>query len=235
MLNGIDVSNLQGSAFDWAPYRGRIQFAGIKVSEGTGFADPDAARNMAQAKADGIVRMAYHFLRPAQHGGQQADYFLHLARLAGLGPGDLVMVDVEVADNLSAAQVSGCAADFAARVHAAVGAWPVAYTMQSFAEGGYCASLGMCPSFIANPSHVQLPSPIGPWHLVSFEQTGQRGVDTDVFYGDLAELAKLAILHPAPKPRITQEQAKAAIAGIEEDLANLTARTALLAAYAAQG
>jgi hypothetical protein len=34
---------------------------------------------------------------------------------------------------------------------------------------------------------------IGPWKQVSFEQTGQRGVDADVFYGDAAALAKLAI------------------------------------------
>ena len=231
-LNGIDVSNLQGASFDWAPYKGRIQFAFIKATEGTGFRDPDYARNRAQAHADGLTVGAYHYLHPSEPGAAQAHCFLGYADPK---PGELVMVDVETDDGLGPSPTSACAADFAATVHHATGAWPVAYTMQSYAEGGYCASLGLCPSFIANPSHVQLPSPIGPWHLVSFEQTGQRSVDVDVFYGDLAELGRLAIPHAPPKPRITQEQAKAAIAGIEGDLANLTARTALLAAYAAQG
>lgn len=199
-LNGIDVSNLQGAAFDWAPYKGRISFAGIKITEGTTFADADALRNMAQARSIGVVRMAYHFLHPGESAQAQAAFFLQHARAAGLGPGDLVMLDNEVADKLSPAQVADCAALWAHIVHADAGAWPVAYADQAMAENGSCAGLGDCPAFIANPSRVNLPSPIGPWRLVSFEQTGQRGVDTDVFYGDLAQLQKLAIPHPAPKP-----------------------------------
>lgn len=212
-LAGIDVSNLQGAAFDWEAYRGKISFAAVKVSEGLDYADPDAARNMAGAKGIGAVRMGYHFLHPSLHGGQQADYFLGLAKKAGLGPGDLVMADVEVTDGCTAAEISACAGLFAATVHAGTGAWPVAYTDQSFAETGCVASLGQCPAFIANPSNVALPSPIGPWRLVSFEQTGQRSVDTDVFYGDLGQLAKLAIPKSAPKPvPVSREQATEALA-----------------------
>lgn len=216
-LAGIDVSNWQGASFDWVSYRGKIQFAFIKASEGLNFTDPDFSRNWGQASAEGIVRGAYHFLRPTLPGSAQAHYFLSAVKTYGLGPGDLLMVDVEVADGCTPAEVSACAGEFAATVHAAEAAWPVAYTNQSFAEGGYVASLGECPSFIANPSHVTLANPLGPWHLVSFEQVGQRGVDTDVFYGDLAELAKLAVPHPAPKPpapapKVTQAEAEAAVA-----------------------
>lgn len=218
-LAGIDVSNLQGPAFNWPAERGHIAFAGIKISEGTGFEDADAARNVAQARANGIVPMGYHYLHPSQSGSAQAAYFVILARKAGIGPGDLVMLDNETNDgSLSAAQVADCAALFAHVVHQDFGAWPVAYADQDYAEHGYCAGLGMCPAFIANPSHVVLPSPIGPWGLVSFEQTGQRGVDTDVFYGDLAQLGKLAIPHPAapppkpPVPVVTRAEYTAAMA-----------------------
>lgn len=222
-LAGIDVSNYQGAQFDWAPYRGKIAFAFIKATEGLSYRDPDYARNVAQAHADGITVGSYHFLHPAESGAAQAHCFLGYADPA---PGELVMVDVETDDGLGPAATSACALDFAATVHHATGAWPVAYTMQSFAEGGYVASLGGCPSFIANPSQVQLPNPIGPWHLVSFEQTGQRGVDTDVFYGDAAELAKLAIPHPAPSPAprpplVTQAAAKAAVAAALAELAKV--------------
>ena len=213
-LAGIDVSNLQGNAFDWEAWKGKIAFAGIKVSEGLDYSDPDAPRNMAGAKGIGVVRMGYHFLRPSLSGAEQAAWFLEHARAAGLVPGDLVMLDVETADGCTVAEISACAGGFATALHAAVAAWPVAYTDQDFAETGCVASLGECPAFIANPSGVQLPDPIGPWHLVSFEQTGQRSVDTDVFYGDLAELAKLAI--PAaskPKPKLVSvEEATAALA-----------------------
>ena len=160
-LAGIDVSNNNG-AFDWEAWRGKITFAGIKISEGLTFADPDAARNMAGAKSIGVVRIAYHFLRPSLSGADQALWFLKLARAAGLAPGDLVMADAEDADGKTPAEVAACVSVFAAGVRA-IGAWPVVYTTQSFAEGGYVGSSGQCPAFIANPSHVGLPSPIGPW------------------------------------------------------------------------
>lgn len=213
-LAGIDVSNNNGAAFDWAAWKGKISFAGVKITEGLDFTDPDGARNMEGARGIGAVRIAYHFLHPSLSGAQQAAYFLGHAKAAGIGPGDLAMVDVEETDGRTVAEISACAGEFAAAVHAELGAWPVAYTEQSYAETGCTASLGSCPAFIANPSHVTLPSPIGPWRLVSFEQTGQRGTDTDVFYGDAAELARLAIPHPAaaPKATVTKEDATAALA-----------------------
>lgn len=233
-LAGIDVSNIQGASFDWTPWRGKIGFAFIKISEGTGFADPDAARNMAQARELGIIRGGYHYLHPAESAAAQAAYFIKLAKAAGLGPGDLVMADLETTDGLDDAGVSACAGEFAVAVRDELGAWPVSYTTQSFAEGGYCNSLGLTPAFLADPSHVGLPSPIGPWHLVSFEQLGQRGVDADAFYGDAAELGKLAVPQPRPAPApakpplVTQAQAKDALSA-------LIASAARLAVYVSEG
>ena len=43
VLNGIDVSNWQGN-FDWEPWRGKIQFAGVRITEGCYSADQYAAR-----------------------------------------------------------------------------------------------------------------------------------------------------------------------------------------------
>lgn len=201
-LPGIDVSNYQGSSFDWEPYRGRISYAFIKATEGLTFTDPDFDRNWSAATAIGIVRGAYHFLDPAVSGPQQADRFLTVANPR---EGDLIMVDVETTGNgqggqLSPAQVSDCAGGFADMARAKTGAWPVAYTTQNMAMGGYVASLGQCPAFIANPDQFPLTMPLGPWRFVSFEQIGVRGVDTDVFYGDLAQLGRLAVVHPVGPP-----------------------------------
>jgi lysozyme len=152
-LNGIDVSNNNGTV-DWAAWHGKIAFAGVKISEGLTFADPDAARNMAGARGIGVVRIAYHFLRPALSGSQQATYFLH-AKAAGLGPGDLVMADVETTDGLAAAEVSACAGEFATAVRDGIGAWPVSYTTQSFAETGSCTCDGLAMNAGVRPSELQ--------------------------------------------------------------------------------
>lgn len=227
-LAGIDVSAIgQGTAFDWVPYKGKIAFAYAKATEGTGFADPAFTRNYAQMRAEGIVPGAYHFLRPALDAIEQARHFLAVARPQ---PGDLMMLDVEVADGRSVAEVAKCAHDFCMEVRRVTRAWPACYTDISMAEAGYLAACSACPGWIANPSGRVLPSPIGPWHVVSFEQTGMRGVDTDVFHGTPAQLAALTVPHPAPpvttppppKPvAVTRAQAESALA--------------TLAAYVAQG
>lgn len=200
-LPGIDVSGIgQGATFDWNAWRGRIAFAFMKASEALTFRDPDFARNWGEAAKLGIVRGAYHFLHPGMSGAAQADFFLSVVDPR---PGDLVMMDAEISRDehgagMSPAAVSATVAAFADIVRAKTGAWPVAYTDQSMARAGYLASAGQCPAFIANPSQVQFPVPIGPWRLVSFEQVGQRGVDTDVFYGDIGELRRLTVSRPLP-------------------------------------
>lgn len=194
MLSGIDVSAAgQGPNFPWASYRGKIDFAGVKISEGLTFADPDAARNIAGARSIGVPVIGYHFVHASLGGAPQARWFLECCAKAGIRKGDLLAVDVEDGglDGLSATQMDLVAAGFANWVHPHQEAWPVCYTEISMAPA--LVHMGNCPVWPANPSQVQVPLPLGPWKSISFEQTGQRGVDLDVFYGDQAELAKLAI------------------------------------------
>lgn len=198
-LTGIDVSATgQGLDFDWAAWHGKIQFAYAKATEGTSFRDPAFAVNWAAMRSLGIVRGAYHFLHASIDGKAQAAYFLADARP---GPGDLLAVDVEQAglDGLSPADLWAQADAFSLAVRAATGCWPWAYTDISLTTSAP-SELGGQPLWLADPSAVPTPAPVGPWNLVTAEQTGQRGVDTDVFYGDLADLARLAV--PAPKPDV---------------------------------
>jgi lysozyme len=198
-IAGIDVSAIgQGASFDWAAERGTIGFAFAKASEGLTFDDPDFARNWADIKAEGIVRGAYHFGHPSLSAQEQAAYFLGIVKAQGLAAGDLLALDLEDADGLPAAAVAAWAVSFTAAVHAAVAAWPVVYANDSFILDGFCAGLGACPLWFADPSGLGLPH--GPWSLVSFEQTGVRGTDLDVFYGNAAQLAKLGVPAPAPAP-----------------------------------
>lgn len=193
-LNGIDTSAAgQGASFNWTPYRGKVQFAFTKISEGLTFADPDALRNIAQMRALGITPGGYHFLHAGLSGASQAEYFLQAAKRAGLGAGCLLAIDAEDGglDGCTPAEMENAAAEFVGELRRHFpGFWPELYTEISLAPA--FTSLGNCPLWLANPSGKTIKS-IGPWKQVSFEQTGQRGVDTDEFYGDAAALAKLTV------------------------------------------
>lgn len=204
---GIDVSNWQGPAFAWPEWRGKISFAFAKATENVNFEDPDYHRNLGGMMGIGVVPGAYHVLHGGSDGAAQARYFLSYAKPSA---GTLLMVDYEptTTDGRGATAMSDIGAAFADVVRSETGAWPIAYSDISMVVAGYLNGLKACPLFLANPSRVPTRPPIGPWGLVSFEQTAQRGVDTDVFYGDLPQLRKLTAMHapgsisppPAPLP-----------------------------------
>lgn len=200
--NGIDVSAIgQGINFDWNPYRDKIGFAGIKVSESVNFADPAARRNISGARAIKAMPMAYHFVHAIPSGVGQANWFMARCKDAALERGDLMALDVEQGgqDGRSPAELWATAWAAAEAIHSHFGCWPVVYTDISLAQVAP-SEFGQTPLWLANPSGDKLSS-VGPWKLISFEQTGQRGVDVDVFYGDAATLVKLAI--PAGRPTPT--------------------------------
>ena len=192
-LSGIDVSAAgQGPGFDWEAWRGKIQFAAVKVTEGVHYDDPCARRNIAGARSIGCTVIGYHFLH-TMSGVAQAEWFLANAHAAGLRPGDLIAVDAEDLgrDGLSADWLAAAASYFDAGIDAHFpGYHPVLYTEISLAP--WLTALEASPLWLANPSGEKVTG-IGPWKVISFEQTGQRGVDTDVFYGDAAQLAALAV------------------------------------------
>lgn len=195
-LNGIDVSNVNGKIgwSDWAQWRGKIQFVGVKITEGCWFADQLAPANVRAVHALGVPVIGYHFLHANTPGSKQAEYFLKYAHLAGLEPGrDLIAIDAEDGgrDGLDVSHLTAAAEEFAAELRPHFGAYhPVLYTEISLAPS--FTGMGDCPLWLANPSGSPVTS-IGPWKTPSFEQTGQRSIDTDVFYGDEAQLRALAI------------------------------------------
>lgn len=84
----------------------------VKATEGTGYVNPDYARVVADARARGLLQMAYHFLRRG-NGAGQADYAYGV-----IGPGVPTMVDVEPAGDGTApslADVSAFVSEFRAR------------------------------------------------------------------------------------------------------------------------
>ena len=198
---GIDLSSFQPS-FDWSAEKGRISFAFMKATEGATVRDPDFAANWQQAKALGIVRGAYHFAHPKNGAATDARAFLDVVRPHGLNAGDLLALDLEVSDGLSAARVAEYARNWCADVQKATGHTPVVYTFLSFAQQGNCAGLGHYPLWIAEPSapagRPAVPEPWSTWkfHQYGTTRVGSNTVDVNVFNGDTAALKAFA--NPAP-------------------------------------
>ncbi|HOP09934.1 MAG TPA: GH25 family lysozyme [Oscillospiraceae bacterium] len=75
-VRGVDVSSYQGE-IDWETLAGQdIQFAFIKATEGSSYADAYFADNYKQAAAYGLRVGAYHFFSYDSSGGTQADNFI---------------------------------------------------------------------------------------------------------------------------------------------------------------
>lgn len=79
-LHGIDVSHHNGK-IDWEKVSSvnanevKIDFAFIKVSEGTSIIDKDFKRNWAESKENGIKRGAYHYYIPWRDPESQVKIF----------------------------------------------------------------------------------------------------------------------------------------------------------------
>lgn len=93
MAEGVDLSRHQ-SSIDWQAARdGGIEFAYVKLTEGTGYADPRADAHVTAARNAGTTVGGYHFARPDTPSNtpeHEAQDFAHALKTHGLaGPGFL--------------------------------------------------------------------------------------------------------------------------------------------------
>jgi lysozyme len=196
-IKGVDVSHFDGTV-DWgAARRDGITFAIIKATEGTSFADNHFAANWTNTKANGIVHGAYHFFRPESDPVAQADFFVRIA--GSPKSGDLPpVIDLEVTDGLTAAQVAAGARTFLQRVQQRTGRVPMIYTSVRVFNGLLGTPSGFNPYFlwVAN-WNVRCPNiPNPPWKRWTFWQSSATGtvagfsdpVDVDSFNGTSADL-----------------------------------------------
>jgi GH25 family lysozyme M1 (1,4-beta-N-acetylmuramidase) len=196
-VQGIDVSYYQGS-IDWSAVAGAgIKFASIRAYDGTTFEDPNFETYWADSRAAGVVHGAYQFFRPTQDPIAQAD--LLLAKIGGqLAPDDLPPVlDVEVSDGASAAQVAAGIHTWLDHVAAAIGRRPIIYTGFYFwrdSVGG--ADDTASPLWHAQYTSAACPTIADPWTdwaIWQYTSTGSipgisGNVDLDRFNGDAAAL-----------------------------------------------
>jgi lysozyme len=206
-VKGVDVSHFDGTV-DWAAARrDGIGFAIIKATEGTSFVDNHFTTNWTNTRTNGIIHGAYHFFRPKSDPVAQADFFVKIAGTPKSG--DLPpVIDLEVTDGLTAAQVAAGARTFLQRVQQVTGRVPMIYTSVRVFNSLLGGPAGFSPYslWVAN-WNVRCPNiPDPPWTRWTFWQSSATGtvagfsdpVDVDSFNGTSADL--MAFVKPPSAP-----------------------------------
>ena len=197
-VRGIDVSYFQESISWKQVRRSGVQFAFIRVSDGTTVTDPKFAYNWTAAKRVGVLRGAYQYFRPQESPIAQADLLIAALRR---DPGELPpVIDVETDGGKSPVQLAARVAIWVERVRTQLRVEPIIYTGPDFwrdRAGG--ADQTQQPLWIA---HYTAGCPTVPprWTRWTFWQHTDRGavpgidgpVDLNVFAGDYLELEAFA-------------------------------------------
>lgn len=197
---GIDVSYYQ-RVINWSAVKAAgKQFALIRVSDGTGFNDPNFAANWRGAKAAGLTVGAYQFFRPGQDATAQADLIVNQLIAIGFGAGDIPpVIDVEARDGVSSANIVARVNTWLQRVRARTGRLPILYTSPGFWSGLGNPTPSPLPYLWDAHWGATCPNLPPAWGRLRFWQYSATGrvsgisgdVDLDLYNGTLAELRGL--------------------------------------------
>ncbi len=168
---GIDVASGQhvgGATINWAQVAAAgYRFAFIKATEGSYYANPFFASDLAGATSAGLLVAAYHFANPSFSGGAlQADFAVDHAGTGGDGLTLPVIADLEFDPyaaqdhtnecyGLTRPQMVSWIRSFSAEVRRRTGQLPVIYTVASWWDN--CT--GGSSAFAADPLWVASFSP----------------------------------------------------------------------------
>jgi lysozyme len=149
-VRGIDVSAWD-PYIDWQRVRNQdIRFAIIKSTEGVDYFNKYFNEQWAGSKSVGILRGAYHYLRAAQDGAKQADFFLSKVDVQD---GDLPpFLDIEGANNDGAtnSQFIGNTQKWLERVESKTGRKPIVYSTAAFLRERLSGNNGKPPPWAKN-------------------------------------------------------------------------------------
>ncbi len=204
-IHGIDISHYQ-KGIDWPQLRntkvnGRpLRFVIVKATEGLTLTDEDFNDNFYQARANGLIRGAYHFYIPGADPREQALFFL---RQAHLEPGDIPpILDIERRGDLSPKALRQGVRTWLATVEQAYHVKPVIYTNLDFKRRHLTApDLDAYPLWIANYYKKHLTYE-GSWVMWQYTDMGtvegiSHKVDFDLFNGTMEDLQAFLIPSPA--------------------------------------
>lgn len=197
MINGVDVSSVQGITINWQAVAATgVQFAVIKCGNGNDPIDPDFSRNLAGAQAAGLQVICYHFVYPlpSKPGDPTRDPAEQAQMHFNASQGCLAACDLEwpaeqnwAQWGCTAAQINQWGLDYLAAYTNLSGQPMIIYTYPDFAkEVGLSAAYAQYPLWIASYEPTpEIPAPWTDWVL--WQTTGGGGhlpngepVDTDV-------------------------------------------------------
>jgi lysozyme len=191
-VKGIDVSYFQGT-INWTSVKNDgVVYAMIRAADGT-FHDPNFDSYWAGSRAAGIKHGAYHFLRPEDDINTQADYLL--SKIGNKIEADDMppMIDVEVSDGVTPANLAVAVKKFSDRVEAKLGRKPIIYVGKYFWQGNVGnPNMHLNPLWHAQYTSASCPDIASTWPTWTFWQYSSSGsvagisgnVDVDRFNGD---------------------------------------------------
>ena len=213
-VEGVDLSDGQGTVNWNSAYSDGIRFGLVKATQGTYNTQTLFDSNWSGMKSAGVIRGAYHFFDPTEDGADQANYFLSV--VGTLSPGDLPpMLDIECPDSddsclgwsggtgdASGSTITSRMKDFLSTVQSATGRMPIIYTFGSYFSGADVTTTGLqtYPLNIADPTTSNCFNVPSPWSAATMWQYSWTGsvsgisgdVDRDRFLGDLTALEAFA-------------------------------------------
>jgi len=203
-VRGIDVSAWD-PFIDWPVVKNQgIRFVIIKATEGTGFVSAAYPSQWDGAKSVGILRGAYHFLRAAEDGVKQADFFLSKVTVED---GDLPPVlDIEEANNAGASrqQFIGNSQKWLERVEQQTGRTPIIYSRPLFLKDNMAGNnlkpppwASKYPTWLAEYHNSQAPDtqptqPAGWGDWIIWQYSGDK-LTLDGIYREEARINKIFV------------------------------------------
>jgi len=209
-VQGIDVSDYQGT-IDWgAVARSGRAFGYAQVSDGLGYRDWTFARNWAGMRAAGMLRGAYQYFEVGENAVAQAD--LLADAVGSLGDGDLPpMLDIESGAG-SAGEILGAMQAWSNRIQSRLGKKPVIYTGAWWWNPHTGGSAAFASYPLADSYYSEsCPNIAAGWQSWTLWQYSSSGlvpgigghVDLDSFNGTLGELRAFAAGGGSPPPTVS--------------------------------
>lgn len=199
-VKGVDVSYYQGS-IDWNLLkRSGIEFAFIRVSDGTKKVDPRFEENWRKAKNANMIRGAYQFFRPNQDPKEQAKLFLKITdEVGGIEYEDLPpVIDIETISNVSNEVAINNIGKWIKYIENNTGKTPIIYTGPYFWELNNLGSdFKTYPIWVAHYTKKGecplIPDPWNKWTFWQFTGSGKANgvgtiVDINYYNGSLKDL-----------------------------------------------
>jgi len=226
LVQGVDVAEYEPRV-DWRVLRSQgIRFALIRATSGTGYVDRKFADHWAGARAEGILRGAYHYLFAEEDAKRQAQLFISTV---GSDKGELPpIIDLEdkYNENASAAKIISTCKAVLDIVEQSFGRKPMVYSRKTYLDPRFTQN-GKAPlwakdyelwvaqyPFKYDPAmHPNVNMPVQPsgwkeWRIWQYSETAilegvtdennrPTRIDLDWFRGTEAELYQYAKVQPA--------------------------------------